>query len=260
MKKYLMIVQTTLKEYAAYRLNFLLWRVRTLLNLLIIIFIWEASFNQNNPDPNLIFKKDYFLSYFIYAITISYLILGTTTTDIAFQINSGGIINLLLKPVSFFKYYFFKDLTDKAINLFFAIIEAILVIYFLKINLIFPKNLFLGSVFLVNGVFISFFINLLLSFIGFWSREVWAPRFLFIIIVSFVSGSFFPLDILPKIIYQFLLLTPFPYLYYLPTKIFLGGEINLMFAISSFFWVFAFYYLTKKIFIKGLKNFSYWGR
>lgn len=260
MKKYLTIIKTTFKEYATYRLNFLLWRLRTFFNLLIIISIWEASLPQNNSYPNLILKKNYFLSYFVYAITISYLILGTRTSDIAGEINSGTIINLLLKPVSFFKYYFFKDIADKTINLFFAIMEAMVVINFLKINLIFPKNIFLGALFLVNGIFISFFINLLLSFIGFWSREVWAPRFLFVVIVSFFSGSFFPLDILPSVIYQSLLLTPFPYLYYLPTKILLGEKINLMIAFSSFFWVFAFYYLTKKVFIKGLKNFSYWGR
>lgn len=258
MKKYLAIIKTTLKEYAVYRLNFILWRLRTFLNLLIIVFIWEASFNQNNPQ--IILKKDYFLSYFVYTITISYLVLGTRTTDIAEEINSGAIINLLLKPISFFKYYFFKDLADKMVNLFFAIIEALIVIYFLNINLVIPKNLLLGGIFLLNGVFLSFFINLILSFIGFWSREIWAPRFLFVVIVSFISGSFFPLDILPKPIYYFLLLTPFPYLYYLPTKILLGEKINLVIVFSCFLWVISFYYLTKKIFLKGLKNFSFWGR
>lgn len=258
MKKYLTIIQTTLKEYSVYRLNFLLWRLRTFLNLLIVIFLWEAAFTSKNQLFSS--QKNYFLSYLIYAITISYLILGTRTIDIADEINSGSIINLLLKPISFFKFYFVKDLADKAVNLFFAAIEASLVMYFLKISLFYPKNIFLGIVFLVNGIFISFFINLLLSFVGFWSREVWAPRFLFIVIVSFISGSFFPLDILPKSIYQLLLLTPFPYLYYLPTKVFLGEKVSFLVTFFSFFWTIIFYYLTKKIFLKGLKSFSFWGR
>lgn len=258
MKKYLIIIQTTLKEYIVYRLNFLLWRLRAFINLLIVVFLWEAAFTSKNQL--LFFQKNYFLSYLIYAITISYLILGTRTTDIADEINSGSIINLLLKPISFFKFYFFKDMADKALNLFFAAIEASLVVYFLKISFFWPTNFFWGTIFLINGLFISFFINLLLSFIGFWSREVWAPRFLFIVTVSFVSGSFFPLDILPKPIFYFLLLTPFPYLYYLPTKIFLGEQVNFLITFFSFFWTIVFYYLTKKIFLKGLKSFSFWGR
>lgn len=255
MKKIITIGKTTLKEYFVYRLNFILWRLRAFINLLIIITLWEASLKETN-----IVEKQMFLSYLIYGSTISYLILGTRTTDITDEINSGGIINTLLKPISFFHFYFYKDLADKAINLFFAIIEAFLIVKIFNINLIFPKQIFLGLIFLINGVFISFFINLLLSFIGFWSRETWGPRFLFLVTISFVSGGFFPLNILPKTIYQILMLTPFPYFYYLPTRIFLGEKFPFYILFLSFFWVLGTFFLTKKIWIIGNKSFSFWGK
>ena len=109
---------------------------------------------------------------------------------------------------------------------------------------------------------ISFFINLSLSFIGFWSVEVWAPRFIFYIIVFFFSGSYFPLDILPRPIYLLLMLTPFPYLYYLPTKIYLGmpTDLFILFAAISLIWLFVSYKLTLKIWHTGIKSFSFYGR
>lgn len=257
MKKYLSIIATTFKEYSIYRLNFLLWRFRAFLNLLIVYFLWEAAFSSNKLSFS---QKAHFFSYLIYAATIAYLVLGTRTTDIAEEINSGKIINTLLKPISFFKFHLTRDFADKLINLFFAFFEAALVVALFKIPLLFPQNIFFGLIFLINGIFISFFINLLLSFIGFWTRETWAPRFLFILLISFLSGSYFPLNILPKPIFEFLMITPFPYLYYLPTKIFLGEKINLLYAFFSFFWMFFLYFLTKKVFEFGLKSFSFWGR
>ncbi len=250
------LVLVTIKEYFAYRLNFLLWRLRTFLNLLIILFLWEAGLKSS---PSLL-EKQAFFSYLIYAVTISYLVLGTRTTDIAGEINSGAIVNTLLKPISFFRFYFYKDLADKMINLSFALFEAFLALKIFQIKLLLPQQIVLGVILLANGIMISFFINLLLSFIGFWSREVWGPRFIFFILVSFLSGAYFPLNLLPKIIYLILLLTPFPYLYYLPTKIFLGERFPLFVIFLSFFWFFLTYLITKKIWRLGNKNFSFWGR
>ncbi len=256
MKKIKIIFKTTLKEYFVYRLNFLLWRLRTFLNLLIILFLWEAGLNSTPSS----LEKQAFFSYLIYAITISYLVLGTRTTDIAAEINSGTIINLLLKPISFFRFYFFKDLADKMINLSFALFEAFIALQIFQIKLIPPQQIVPGTILLINGIMISFFINLLLSFIGFWSRETWGPRFIFFILVSFLSGAYFPLHLLPKTIYSLLLLTPFPYLYYLPTKIFLGEKFPFFIILSSFFWCFLSYLIAKKVWQLGNKNFSFWGR
>lgn len=256
MKKFILIINTTLKEYFAYRLNFVLWRIRTFLNLLIILFLWESGL-KNTPSS---LEKQVFLSYLIYAITISYLVLGTRTTDIASEINSGTIVNLLLKPISFFRFYFYKDLADKVINLSFALLEAFLALKIFQVKLIPPQQIVLGMILLVNGILISFFINLLLSFIGFWSREVWGPRFIFFILVSFLSGAYFPLNLLPKIVYSILLFTPFPYLFYLPTKIFLGEKFHFFTVLLSFSWCFLIYLIARKIWQMGNRSFSFWGR
>ncbi len=263
MRKYLTILKLSIKEYFAYRLSFILWRVRMFLSILITFFLWNSVFDKNASFAH--YGKGSMLSYILFANVISNFVLGTRTTDIASEINDGTIINYLLKPLAFFKYYLTKDIADKLLNTFFVFFEMSIIIFLFKPPLIFPTNLLMALIFLVNGVFISFFINLILSFIGFWTNEVWAPRFLFIMLVSFLSGSFFPLDILPQPLFLILIATPFPYLFYLPTKFLLGDAgvkpifIYLM-IFFSFLWLFLSWQLAKFMWNKGLKTFSFWGR
>ncbi|MGB9883324.1 MAG: ABC transporter permease [Microgenomates group bacterium] len=262
MKKYWLITTTLLKEYFAYRLNFVLWRLRNFVSILIPIFLWQTVFFNNQA------LKNHTVAYFLLLHLISGLIISTTTTDLAGQIQNGEIINLLLKPISVFKYYFFRDLGDKLINFFFAIIETGIIINIVKIpffnylNLT-VQNIVLFLLFAIIGFFSYFFISLLLSFVGFVSPEVWAPRFIFFTLLTILSGFFIPLDFLPKPLFNLLFFTPFPYFIYLPTKIITGNFnfINLKLALfGGIFWLFFSYFLVNFAWHKGLKSFSFWGK
>lgn len=260
MKKYWLVFVTTIKEYFTYRLSFVLWRFRNLLNLLIIFFLWNAVLEKQPVFGS--YNKETFLSYIIFVNLIVSFVMGTRTAEIASDIQNSSIINLLLKPVSFFKYNFTRDLADKVINLSFALIEALFLISVFKVTIVFPKNIGLFLVIFVLGTLIAYFINLTLSFVGFWTPEVWAPRFVFFMTISFLSGTYFPLDLLPSIIYRLLLLTPFPYLFYLPTRLLINKippDINLL-ILGSFVWVFLGYFITKAVWKKGNREFSFWGR
>ncbi len=262
MKKYWLITVILLKEYFTYRLNFVLWRLRNLVSILIPIFLWQTVFFNNQALKNQTF------AYFILLHLISGLIISTTTTDLARQIQNGEIINLILKPISIFKYYFFRDLGDKLINFFFAIIEIGLIINIVQISFfnylnLTIQNIVLFLLFAIIGFFSYFFISLLLSFIGFVSPEVWAPRFIFFTLLIILSGFYIPLEFLPKPLFNLLFATPFPYFVYLPTKILIGDFylINLKLAlIGGVFWLFFSYFLVKLAWQRGLKSFSFWGK
>lgn len=263
MNKYLAILRTTLAEYSTYRLNFLLWRFRVVLNLLIIFFLWSSIFSGKANFFH--YTKEQMLTYILLSSFISNFALGTRTNEIASEILQGDIINKILKPVSFFKYYFSRDLIDKLVNLLFSLVEVSLIMILLKPALYSQTNALVYLLFFVLltiGTLISFFINLSLSFLGFWTTEVWAPRFIYFILIMFLSGSYFPLDILPKSIYYFFLATPFPYLYYLPAQIYLKGLTPDLFLeiIMSLVWILLSYALAKFLWQKGLKSYSGYGR
>ncbi len=260
MRRYWQVFSVTLKEYFAYRLNFVLWRVRAVFSTLIILFLWLGVFDTNTSFGS--YSKMGMISYVIYSSLITTCISSTRTSELAGEIQSGEIMNLLLKPLSVFGYYATTDAADKLMNSFFGIIECALIVLFFKISLVPPHQIGLFIYFLLSAISISFSINLLLSFVGFWTPEVWAPRFLFMMIVFFLSGTYFPLDLLPPILYHILLLTPFPYLYFLPTKILVGGANPYLIQqlICSLGWSFGLFYLAKLVWNRGIKEFSFWGR
>ena len=260
MYKYWTVFKLTIKECFVYRLNFILWRLRMFLSFIVTFFIWSTVFESRTTFAG--YGKSSLLSYILLANLTANFVLGTRTVDIAGDINSGQIINLLLRPLSFFKYYLTRDLADKLLNMFFATFEITLLILLFNIRLVPLKNPALFLVFFVNGIFISFYINLIISFLGFWTTETWAPRFIFMALIYFLSGSYFPLDLLPSTLYHLLLLTPFPYLFYLPVKTLIGNVDQLIYfqLFLSFLWVLIASKLSYKLWKLGNKSFSFWGR
>jgi len=259
MSKYTIIIKTVFKEYFAYRLSFVLWRLRIVLSVLVSFFLWNAVFDKQTSFAN--YQRDMMLTYILCVNFVNSIVLGTKTAEIAGDINDGTIINRLLKPVNFLIYYAFRDFGDKLLNLVFAAVEFVIIVKLFNITLVPVVNIPLALIFFTTGIIISFCINLSLSLIGFWTTEVWAPRFVFLTLVFFLAGSYFPLDLLPKIVYQILILTPFPYLVYFPTQILLGKTIAWQQPlVISCVWVAITYLIVQIMWKRGNRTFSFWGR
>ncbi|MCS7093539.1 MAG: ABC-2 family transporter protein [Patescibacteria group bacterium] len=259
---YLTLLRISLVEYLSYRLNFVLWRFRMMINIFIPIFLWSSVYQQ---EPA---KREKIIAYFILFHVLYSFVYATRTHEIASQIQSGEIMNLLLKPISFFRYHFVRDLADKFLNLFFSLIEVAIIFWLLKQKQILLKyqvtNWLIFGYLVTVGLLINFFTSVLFSFIGFVSPEYWAPRFLFMITTHLFSGLFVPLDLLPRTLFEFLLYTPFPYFSYWATQVALGQSIegNFLFKIISLslFWTGVFFLMMKVLWNKLLQSFSFWGK
>lgn len=264
MKKYLYVVRNTILEFLAYRLNFLLWRVRAVVSILITYFLWKSVFMTNKMVLG--YSETRMLTYIIVMITLSGIVFSTQTQRVAAEINQGELSNFLIRPINFFKFNFAREAADKIVNCFFSLVETFLLILILKPSVIVQTDLnyllfFLMAVILSS--FLYFEISMILSFIGFWSHEVWAPRFLFFILVSFLAGTYFPLDIFPSFIYNFLKLLPFTYLIFFPLKVYLG-EVSYWQLWSGIFitvfWVIYLLIFMMFLWKKGLKAYTSEGR
>lgn len=264
MKKYLLVMSNTWSEVFTYRFNFILWRFRSLVSILPIYFIWLAIFSSK--DNVFGYNASLMLTYVLGVSFVTATVISSRTYAIGEEINSGNLSNYLIKPINYFLYYFFKDIGDKAMNIFFAIIELSLIFVLLKPPIFIQKNLELIALSIVAifiAVIIYFLFNTLIGFIGFWSPEVWAPRFIFVIIVSFFAGTYFPLDILPKPLFSIFSLTPFPYLIFFPLKIYLGNISYLQIyqgIVISLSWVLILYLFVRKVWRIGLKSYTAHGK
>lgn len=263
-RKYWLVAKNTWDEVFAYRLNFAMWRVRTVVQLLTLYFLWLGLLPKG--ATLLGYTQSVMLTYILGTSLIGSIVLASRSYAVGDDINNGNLSNFLIRPINYFAYWFAKDVGDKAMNICFSVFELTVLFLMLHPPVFFQTNIFyliLSSISIIIAIVLYFFFNLLLGFIGFWSPEVWGPRFIFMILLSFFAGSLFPLDILPKpvfIAFQFL---PFSYLLYFPLKIYLGRltmfEI-LTGLLTSLVWTFLIYKIVQFVWAKGLRVYTAYGR
>ena len=255
----------SLKGDTVYIASVLAWRIRSVLRVLVVYVLWSSLLLSYGSVSD--YSRTALLSYVLLTMIVQAVVFSSRTIDISNDISSGDLTNMLLKPVNYFKYYLAQDLGNKAMNLVFSLAEFSLFIYFFKPPLFLQSDLVLSGIsilLLVLAVFIYYFLNIILGFFSFYNPEnVWAPRFLFFVIVDFLAGSLFPLDILPPMFFKLLMLTPFPYFLYFPIAVYLGKFIGVSLVFYSFIglvWLFVLSRLAVVLWRRGLKAYEAWGR
>ena len=267
MKKYWSVFKISFAQEFTYKLNFVMWRVRNIMQILVFYFLWNAAFENRNEDL-FGYDKSGILTYAFLLVFVRAVSLSSRSADVAGQISSGELSNFLLKPFNFFKYWLTRDVSSKLLNIIFALFEILILYLVLKPPFLLqtnPVNIIFFVISLLVSMFIFFNILMLTSFVPFWAPEVaWGAQFLVVVIVvEFLSGAFFPLDVFPKIVYSILQLTPFPYLIFVPIKIYLGNFDVLTAAKSlliGIFWCFLLWQIMLKVWGKGLKVYESAGR
>ena len=267
MSKYFQIFKISYSQEFAYRLNFVMWRLRNVFQIFLIFFLWDSVFSD--PDRVLFgYDRARILTYVFGILIVRAFVLSAKTHEVAGEISRGDLSNYLIKTVSYFRYWLARDLSSKALNLIFASVEAVALYlilkppFFLQTDPIFLIT-FLVSVLLAMTIY--FLIVFLTSFIPFWVPEAaWGAHFLVsFVFVEFLSGSFFPIDILPSAVQNVINVTPFPYLIYFPLQVYLGqvqGERMVWGLAISLVWAIALFIITKRVWLKGLKVYQSHGR
>lgn len=267
MRKYLQIFKISFAQEFAYKVNFLMWRVRNVIQILIAYFLWSTVF----ADPKTaLFGYDQakILTYVFAIILIRSLVFSARSVDVPQEISDGSLTNYLLRPIAYFKYWFTRDFSSKALNFAFSAGEFVILVaifrppVFFQLNIL---NLVLFLIALVIANYLIFVIRFLVTAVTFWVPELaWGGQFLFMVVITeFLSGSIFPLDIFPhswQVAFHYL---PFPYLIFFPLQIYLGKiavfeavrgiGISLLWSLGLTFWL-------RSIWQKGLRLYEAVGR
>lgn len=267
MEKYWTIFKISFQQEFAYKLNFVMWRVRNVLQILVAYFLWDTIFS----DPGRVvfgYDKARILTYVLGVLIIRALVFSARSVDVPSEISEGNLTNYLLKPINYFKYWAIRDASSKFLNIAFSVVEILFLIFVLKVNLFVQTNFvyifgFVLSLVVANILF--FVIRFITSSITFWAPELaWGSQFLVLMILTeFLSGSMMPLDILPEAVQKVLYFTPFPYLLFFPLQVYLGKiPINIMFQgiMISGAWCVALYFIMRLIWLSGIKTYRAEGR
>lgn len=266
MKKYLTVFAISWQNEFIYRLNFILWRLRNVLRLLMTYFLWSGIFVSNQNVFG--YSQPQMLTYVFMVLIVSTLVLSSPSGDnIGGEISNGDLSNYLVKPISYIKYWFTRDISSKLLNIIFALVEVTVLWFFLHPNIQLPSqivNLIGFLISLSSAVVLAYFVNISARFITFWTPEnTWGIAFVMMVLVEVLAGGIFPLDILPDKIETLLQFTPFPYFLYYPVAIFVGkvGGLEIVRILGqSLLWLVVMHFVTKTLWSRGLRVYGAEGR
>lgn len=254
----------TIEEYMTYRLSFILWRVRMVIQILVVYFLWMAIFSSRNEVFG--YTQSAMLTYILLNSFVRSFVMGTRTQEVAEYIRSGTLSNYLVRPMGFLWFCLSRDAADKLLNIGCAAIEIVLLFLAFRPELFIQSHvgmLILTAVALLMGMLLFFFFSLILSYFGFWTPDVWAPRFLSFVFAEFFTGALFPLDILPAPLHALSQGLPFYYFIYFPLKVYLG-QLSAGFMIQGFFvgfvWLAGLGALAHVLWIRGLRAYTAEGK
>lgn len=259
MKKYWTIFKISWSRELEYRFNFLMWRLRNIIILVVLYYLWK-NLSANGHFAG--YSNVELITYVLLANILRAVIFAGQSRLTATEINDGTFSLYLVKPINHFWYVFWRELAQRVLLGLSAVAEVFVFSWIVDARLFWQTDIVLIILFLASLLFsfmLFFVLSYLVSIMSFWSREVMGPRFLFDWLLEMASGSYFPLNILLNSIFISLSFLPFFYIMYVPISIYLGKE-EVNFIIKNFaiqlLWITCFAAVVFAVWKKGLKKFT----
>src|SRR3990167_2130155 len=104
MHKYFHIAATSWQNGFVYRLNFVMWRVRMVVQMLAIYFLWVAVLGQRGGAFT--YTTSQLLTFILGGSIIRSLVFSSRSIDAQGEIATGDLNNYLTKPLNYFANWF----------------------------------------------------------------------------------------------------------------------------------------------------------
>ncbi len=266
MRKYLTLFGISFQNEFTYRLNFILWRARNVIRILMVFILWSSVFRSHRTAFG--YTKEQMLTYVFLVLVISTFVTSAPSNEnVGGEISSGDLSNYLVKPINYLHAWLTRDWASKLLNMLFATFEISLLYLWFKPQIHLSSSvgiIIVAAVMCVVAALTYFYLTKMAVFIAFWAPEnTWGLMFVVLVLMEVLAGTIFPLDVLPHWAYNVLQFTPFPYLVYFPIGILVGKfslSESLRLLLQSAGWIAITWYGAVKIWRLGLKAYSASGR
>lgn len=197
--------------------------------------------------------------YILYNIISMFIILFIANVEEYFanDVSNGNLIVYILRNVNpMLRYYFFTlgFTTFEIVTIGTILLGATLYYNYFSI-----LNILLFIIFFINAILLNIFVRALFSLFAVKTQRIGGIMSTFFLIVSFLSGSWIPLNLFPQVAQQIFYFLPFQYMRYFPAIVYLG-KVNysqIIFGLLiSILWIIAFYFIYKFFYKKAIKYFE----
>lgn len=256
LKTMIALAKMQFNQYNIYKSSFYLFTLNRLVEVTVYIFVWQAIYNQTGNAGG--FSISQMVTYYILVITFSSIATWGINEDMAHSIRNGHINKELLNPITYFKYYFGMNLGELAFASVIGLATFIICSLFWQLTL--PSNimnLVLCLFIIILGIPITFFIQMIVGTMGFYTNSIWGMQILRRAVIQIFSGIIAPITLFPEWFQNLSEILPFKELIYTPINIWLGNvATNEIFfiALKQVIWGVILYIIAKAFFNHAVKN------
>ena len=257
--KWLATIQICWAKYMAYKLNFALMVLAPVIIFFFIRYhLWSAIYGIQGVTHLQGYDFKAMLAYQVWVMIVGLLGMSFNNMNLAEDIRLGRISAYLIYPFGFWQYHSSSFIALELLQCLIAALAITLFALFHWVSIGSLSSLFYGFSFTLCVAVFWFQINFLIGILAFWMEETWVLRVMIVTISQFLSGAIFPLEIFPDALRQALLYSPFPYLTYVPVKLFMGqytGSLSLAYAMVML-WFGVTLMLSQWLWRQGLKSYT----
>lgn len=222
--KWTQTMQISWSQQMAYKLNFLLLIVGpTLVFFFVKYNLWSSIYSL--PDVGRIGGYDLpgMLTYQAWVMVVAFLAQGYSSMSLAEDIRLGRISSYLIYPFELWQFHAAGFVAFQAIQLGVAAVTVAATVAGGLVTLPSAATLATGTLYSLLVSVFWFVITYSFGLAAFWLEETWVLRVMFLTLSNFLSGAILPLEIYPGWLRRLLDLTPFPYITYVPSRVFMAS-------------------------------------
>lgn len=255
-KKYMTLMKTSIQQTIAYRSNFIMSIMVTVLLFISSFFLWKSVFV--GKDMVSFYTWESMKAYLLVAFICNTLLSWYSESSISRKILDGSVAMDLTKPYDFYFARLAETVGASAFEALVILIASILLVSGLNIPL--PDNLITWIYFLISVIFaliIKFEIVYLFSMFVFSTTSYMGIQWSRAAITNALSGGLIPLAFFPEGFANILNQLPFSYIVSFPASIFLNqmnsSGIRLMF-LKEIIWMIVLFVLGKVAFAINIRK------
>ena len=220
------IFKICVEERLVYRGDFALGTLMRFLPIVTQIFLWTAVFASAGTGNIQGYSREDVIAYYLLTMLVrAFSSMPGLATGIARQVREGEIKKFLIQPIDLLSYLLLARIAHKVVYYLVAAGPFALVFYLCRDYFPGwpPAEVFVAFLYSVLLSFLlGFFMEATMGMIAFWFLEVSSLLFVLMLFTFFFSGHMFPLEFLPEPWKTIVDYTPFPYLAYFASAVFLG--------------------------------------
>jgi ABC-2 type transport system permease protein len=221
MRAYVEFAKKAFQINITYRADYIAGVINAIVMIFVNISIWKAIYEDEQIVDGVQFKI--LITYIVLAFLMQ-CIYGMEEYFIESKVRSGSISLDLLKPISFSGYIFSYNIGILVFRVFMQLLPALLVSIIL-FRLLPPFSFPMLACFLLSlllGYLVLYNLNFIIWISSFWFYWSFSLVTIKDAAVMILSGALLPLWFMPQAMVDFINLTPFASIYYVPISIYLG--------------------------------------